>query len=69
MIPSNILPPWGDALLRVQSLPLVHWHFCAASGGSDQSVFVVKCGVECSFKLVLSFFEALSDWGHDSTDP
>ncbi len=42
---SNILPPQGDVLLRVQSLPRVLWHYFAASGGCDQSFCVVKWGV------------------------
>lgn len=40
-----------------------------ASGGCDQSFCVVKWGVECLFKLVVSRSEALSDRWHDSPDP
>lgn len=60
---------WGGVLLRVQSFPLVHWHFFAGSGGCDQSVCVVKWGMECLFKLIVSCSEALSNQWHDSPDP
>lgn len=37
--------------------------------GCDQSLCVVKWGVECLFKLVVSYSEALSDQWHDSCNP
>lgn len=60
---------WGNVLLRVQFLPWVHWQCFAASSGCHQSVCVVKWGVECLFKLVVSCSEAPSDRWHDSPDP